>query len=238
MRLLVSAVAVVCVIAGALGAAQAVRMLRGEIVGVTAERRLAKGHPARAIGRARDAINRQGRTYRQVERLARIEEALGRPRKARAFWNEALELRPSWPYAWAQRARAELQHDTDPDSLQTLLERSAELGDEERGLWRFYATQALAHSTKPLPDPARRFLELRVEREFALHPTQLMGHALRRRQEPALCEIVMRSQEEPYWCRAASYARPICDQAGLTREQTRWCDDLQQLWRQFDYAAS
>lgn len=237
MRTARSLLALLAAALAATGCGYAALAFRAEIDGLSAEHDLARGQLLRAHDHALRAVSRSAADARQIERLAEIEGAMHRPTKARKRWHAALKDRPGWPYAWAQLAAGEFRPLGDARLRAAALERSAALGDEERGLWRFYALLALQVDPQTLPEPQRTFLESNVRREFSLHGPHLMGRALLSRRETVLCGIVG-GEPEPYWCGAARYARPICDQRGLTQAQHRWCENLYALWQQFDYPAS
>lgn len=234
MRTLAAAAALLCTALGATAIAQSGLRLRAEVDALSADRTLAQQDPARARLHALRAQAVQAQDHRHLARMARIEDRLGRERRAQGHRVAAALARPSAPQPWAQLAQAALERGEAARALPLLL-HSAAVGDQERGLWTDYAKLALRHANTPMPDAARAFLDERVLREFRRNGAHLMGHALVRRREAALCRVVARVEPEPYWCGVARYARPICDQAGLTRAQASWCADLAALWQQFDY---
>ncbi|MGH8516033.1 MAG: tetratricopeptide repeat protein, partial [Panacagrimonas sp.] len=196
---------------GVIGSYQALVSFRAEIASLTGNRASAQGAAVAAQQAALRALSLRPRDYRYLEQAALAEEQLQRPQHARQFWREAIEQRPGWPYAWARLSRWQLLHGRDDVASDRALRSSARWGDNERGLWKFFALLALDLPDHVAIPPVRRFLDERLEREIRTQPTHLMGYALMRRRETALCRVWSRTAPENYWCGAARYARPICD---------------------------
>ncbi len=219
-----------------IGSRQALVSFRAEIASLTGHRAAELGAAVTAQDAALRALSLRPQDYRYLELAALSEERLHRPRHALRFWREAIEQRPGWPYAWAGLSRWQLLHGHDHEALDRALRSSARWGDNERGLWKFFALLALDQPDQVAASPARRFLDERLEREIRAQPTHVMGYALVRRRETALCRAWSRTGPENYWCGAARYSRPICDaEPPLPPKTSEWCDNLQRLWHSFDY---
>jgi hypothetical protein len=221
---------------GVMGSYQALVSFRAEIASLTGQRAAARGAAVPANEAALRALNLRPRDYRYLEQAALSEERLNRPQHALRLWREAVEQRPGWPYAWARLSRWQLLHGRDDVALERALGSSARWGDNERGLWKFFALLALDQPDLLDRPVARRFLDERLEREIRTQPTHIMGYALVRRRETALCRAWSRTGPENYWCSAARYARPICEASPpLPLKTSEWCNHLQRLWQSFDY---
>lgn len=223
---------------GLIGSRQAFANLRAEVASLSADRAAAQGAVLKSQDAAVRALSLRPLDYRYLEQVARAEEAMHRPQHALRHWRAAVEQRPSWPYAWAGLSRWQLRYGDDARAQEHALEASAGAGDQERGLWKFFAILALEQPDENLAAPVRRFLDERLEREIRAQPTRILGYALVRRRETALCQAWSRTGPENYWCGVARYARPRCDTAEpLPRKAHQWCDNLQRTWRSFDYPA-
>lgn len=223
---------------GLMGGLTAFTSLRAELASLNAGH-AAAGHAAvKAQDAALRALRLRPRDYRYLEQAARAEERLRRPQHALRYWRAALEQRPGWPYGWAGLSHWQLRYGQEPKVLEEALTATARTGDNERGLWKFFAILALEQADRDVTVPVRRFLDERLEREIRTQPTHILGHALVRRQEAALCLAWARTGPENYWCAAARYARSRCDTAlPLPRSGRQWCDQMQRMWQSFDYPA-
>lgn len=223
---------------GLIGSHRALAYLSAEIASLNADRAAAQRAGINVQDAAVRALQLRPKEYRYLEQAARAEERLRRPQHALRYWRAAVEQRPSWPYAWAGLSRWHLRYGDDALALERALEASARVGDNERGLQKFFATLALEYADRDLTSLARHFLDQRLEREIRAQPTHILGYALVRHQETALCRAWARTGPENYWCAAARYARRRCDWSpSLSREAREWCDNLQRIWRSFDYPA-
>jgi hypothetical protein len=222
---------------GLAGMVLALRQLHAEVLWSTSERALQRAHGVVARDAAQKALARFPREYRYLEQAARVDAALARPSHAFVLWQEALRLRPSWPYAWARLTTAELKRpDRDAPLLEHSFERLWKLGGSERGLWKLLAIQYLDHvDDRRLPARVRDVLQQALRHELKMRRNYIANYALSHHQEVTICEIVEKEEGPQKWCEGARAMRAVCDRETLPAQQRAGCQTLEALWRHLSY---
>lgn len=182
------------------------------------------------------ALKLAPQNYVFQQRRITQEARLGRSFSQRLAIEQAIRMRPSWPWSWQALANSLASQKEFSPAFHDALVRAHQLGGSSNDLvWKRFML-ALEVLGEPLPKGASELLTGEVVRVYKSNRGKALGYALIRKRASVLCRIPELHDYDPSlrsWCDKSRLITVMCiDDRYRTPKVQKNCDDAMRYWWQ------